>query len=80
MKTIIAATDFSDIAHNAVYYAAHLSASIGARLILYHAVDTNAMVAESTMMNFGEYYSDKVLINLEQLKDELIQFTDNSIL
>ena len=79
MKTIIAATDFSDIACNAVYYAAHLSASVGAKLILYHAVETNAIVVESTMMNLGEYYADDALVKLEQLKTELIAFTDNSI-
>ena len=79
MKTIIAATDFSDIACNAVYYAAHLSASVGAKLLLYHAVETNAIVAESTMINLGEYYADEALIKLKQLKTELIAFTDNSI-
>ncbi len=79
MKTIIVGTDFSNSAHNAVYYAARLSASVGAKLILYHAVETNAVVEESTMMDLGEYYADDALTQLEQLKEELMAYTDHSI-
>lgn len=80
MKTIIAATDFSNSARNAVYYAAHLAASVSAKLVLYHAIETEtAVVTESTMMNVGEYYADDALISLEKLKNELIAYTDHSI-
>ncbi len=80
MKTIIAATDFSDIARNAVYYAADMATSLQARLILYHVVENNtAAMAGSPVVAIGEYYTDEAFIQLEKLKDELVASTDNAI-
>lgn len=46
MKTIIAPTDYSATANNAVFYAAALAKSIQARLVLLHAYHVPAQVKE----------------------------------
>lgn len=46
MKTVIAATDFSEIAHNAVNYAAQLAIQLNASLLLVHVVEPPPVIAE----------------------------------
>lgn len=46
MKTILVATDFSDIAKNAIDYAAHLAKLFNAKLVLFHAYHDPIYLAE----------------------------------
>jgi len=46
MKTIIAATDFSPVAHNAACYAAALSNAVGAELTLLHSIQIPVSISE----------------------------------
>lgn len=50
MKTILVATDFSDIAKNAVNYAAQLAKLFDAKLILFHAYHDPIYLAEIPVM------------------------------
>lgn len=79
MKTIIAATDFSDIARNAVNYAADMAVALNAKLILYHAVETTVATTEPPVIAIGEYYEDGAFAQLEKVKEELITYTDHTI-
>ena len=52
MKTILAATDFSDSAQNAVEYAASMAELTEAKLILFHAYHVPIVASEVPTMMF----------------------------
>lgn len=80
MKTILAATDFSPAAVNAVNYAAGMAQQLQAELVLLHVyqlpvVYTEMPAAPMEIADFGEDAERK----LRAVKDELAHVTSNQI-
>lgn len=79
MRTIIAPTDFSATAGNAVEYAARLAMAMNARLILFHVYNINIGYPEvypiSNVQEMQEYYEQEI----NALRDKLLQSTQNHI-
>ena len=63
MKTIIAATDFSDVSANAAHYAADLAAAMHAELVLVNVVQVPVTVSEIPLT---EYEFDEMSENSRQ--------------
>ena len=80
METIIAATDFSKPALNALKYAAALTAELKAQLLLVHVVETPLTTPGIPLSgtDFEEIRSS-VLKQMDQLKEKLSFFTNDLI-
>lgn len=74
MKTILATTDFSEPANNAVLYAAELAKIANAKLILFHVYNVPVLTGESTIVM--PEFNDLVQIwvdELERLREPLME-------
>ena len=78
MKTIIAPTDFSEVAENACLYAARLAADIQADLILLHAMELPVGVGEYPIADdfLDEEGMEK---SLATLKEKLLAAVDGKV-
>jgi nucleotide-binding universal stress UspA family protein len=70
MKTILAPTDFSTSSINAVCYAADLALSIGAKLVLFHAIPFPIAVSEISVP--GDFIDDLMEVGQSNI-DELCE-------
>ena len=71
MKTIIAATDFSPAATNAIHYAADMAQAIAARLLMVHI--------SQIPMGYGEVLISTDLKEVQQLTEDKMSKTMNEI-
>lgn len=79
MKTIIAATDFSDAAFNAANYAADMALAIHANLLLVHVFQYPVPYpALPTALSEGEMMND-TKASLSKLKEQLIKRTGGNL-
>jgi nucleotide-binding universal stress UspA family protein len=80
MKTILAATDFSNVSVNAVNYAADLSVAVNARLVLFHVFHIPLTMSDVAMPEpVFEEMTDDINQNLEKLNKALMQRTKGKI-
>ncbi len=79
MKTIIAPTDFSPVSLNAVNYAADMAQDVNAELLLMHTDNffiSTSDVLTAPAVNYTETYGAE---QLENLRQRLIERTNNKI-
>jgi len=69
MKTILVSTDFSNAAHNALEYAAHLAQHTGSKIILFHAYQRVLTSADMVVMET----TDDLRVKCEELLHEEIE-------
>jgi nucleotide-binding universal stress UspA family protein len=86
MKTFIAATDYSEIAHNAVNYSAQLSIHLHAPLLLVHVVEPPPVIAEypvpvpvEGMLSEGEKNIAKYKEDLRKTHGEKLHITTETV-
>lgn len=79
MKNIIAATDFSSSATNAVHYAAQMAKDLGAGLILFNAYTLPINYSDGVLIVPVEELKLSSEHSLELLKSEVAGLTGNSI-
>lgn len=73
MKTVIAATDFSEISHNAVNYAAQLSIHLHAALLLVNVVELPPVIAEYPVPVPIELMLSEAEKNIVKYKEDLLK-------
>jgi nucleotide-binding universal stress UspA family protein len=79
MKTIIAATDFSDAALNAAEYAADMAQAIPANLLLVHIYQIPAAYLEIPVATEADQTRSDAEESLSQLKEQLLKRTGGNI-
>lgn len=79
MKTILATTDFSPAAHNAVKYAVDLALSINANLLLMHVVQSPVSYSEIPLLISLEDLMRSTEKNINNLKEEFSLITEERI-
>ena len=80
MKTIIAATDFSPVATNAVHYALNMAKENGLSLILFHAYELPVVYTDVPINIPGEEELRKTAEdNLNELKQNLAHISSEQI-
>lgn len=68
MKAILASTDFSKTARNAIEYAVEIAKRTKARLILFHAYHATVVPAEVPIVIPAEEFEQEALKSLEKIK------------
>ncbi len=79
MKTIIAATDFSAAATNAVNYAADMAAATGAALLLLHTFEIPVSYTEVPLAFNAQEIATEASAALNRLKEDLIRTKHSSL-
>lgn len=79
MKTIIAATDFSSAAFNALNYAAQMALAIHANLLLFHTYQIPVGYVEVPFALDMEGIKDDAEKNINSLKEELTRKTNGKL-
>ena len=79
-RAIIAATNFSDTANNAVTYAAGFAKATGTKLILFHSFSLSIHSANSRISSEGmQQELDKTSLRLERLGTEIATLFEMSV-
>ncbi len=81
MKTILVPTDFSEIATNAIYYAAELATYTKSKIILFHAYHVPIMVSETPVTLSAEDFQleEKSAEQLDLITENLKKIYGNTL-
>ena len=81
MKTIVAATDFSQVSLNAVEYAADMACMTDATLVLFHVCSIPIPISELPVAPYSvEELEKEAQAEIDQLKEELLNRTRDRII
>ena len=79
MKKIIVATDFSESATNAAYYATDMAMALQASLVLLHSYELPALYTEVPVLENIQVLKQDAVDALERLKKELLGRSNNQV-
>lgn len=80
MKTILVATDFSETAKNAIYYAVEVAKVTNAKLILFHVYHDPVYLAEIPIANPIDEIKDDCMDCLKKIEKEIHQKYGNQLI